>query len=329
MEKKSLVLRLAVIIGAVLVLSLIVFLNNRDNSAERSADGAVEISGGAESFDPTAFELDSDNDGLRDWEESLWGTDKNNPDTDGDGTSDGAEVTAGREPLIPGPDDQVETATVPSYKRTDAESLTTTQAFERDYYRGIAQLSAEGQLNNETLQTFIMGLTREYVVNAQINLEYSESDLSITSDPSIAVAKEYGNRLGRVASMYAEIDFEQELGAIQRVVQSGGSAGIAELNVIIAEYRAARVALLEIETVPFALAEAHLSILNGVSGIETALNEMKASLVTDPLKGMIRLSHYQQGVLLIVQGSQGVVEYYEGRNISFSTTEPGLILMNE
>lgn len=329
MEKKSLVLRLTVIIGAVLVLSLIVFFNNRDSAGERSEKTAVEISEGAESFDPTAFELDSDNDGLRDWEESLWGTDKDNPDTDGDGTNDGAEVSAGRDPLIAGPDDQVETATVPSYKRTDSENLTTTEAFERDYYRGIAQLSAEGQLNNETLQTFIMGLTREYVVEAQIELIYDESDLSITSDPSIATAKEYGNRLGRVASTYAAIDFEQELSSIQEVVQSGGSTGIAELDVIIAEYAAARVALLEIETVPFALAEAHLSILNGVSGIEKALTEMKANLVTDPLKSMIGLSHYQQGILLIVQGSQEVAEYFEGRNISFSSTEPGLILLNK
>lgn len=329
MEKKSLVLRLAVILGAVLVLSLIVFFNNRDDAGERSERTAVEISEGAESFDPAAFELDSDNDGLRDWEESLWGTDKDNPDTDGDGTSDGDEVAANRDPLIAGPDDQVETATVPSYKRTDTENLSVTEAFERDYYRGIAQLSTEGQLNNETLQTFIVGLTREYVVKAQIDLEYSEPDLSITSDPSIATAKEYGNRLGAVAKTYTEIDFEEELGTIQTVIQSEGGAGTAELEAIIGEYAKAKTELLAIETVPFALTEAHLSILNGVSGIERALNEMKANLVIDPLKSMIRLSHYQQGVLLIVQGSQEIVEYYEGRNISFSPAEPGFILLNE
>jgi hypothetical protein len=329
MDKKSLVLRLSVIVGAIVVLSLIVYLNNKDASKDGPRGNAVSISEGAESFDPTAFELDSDNDGLRDWEESLWGTDKDNPDTDGDGTSDGDEVARGRDPLIPGPNDVLEVVKTPSYKRTDTESLSTTQAFERDYYRGIAQLSAEGQLNNETLQTFIMGLTREYVVKAQIDLEYDDSDLSITSDPSIATAKEYGNALGAVANTYAQIDFEQELETIQTVIQTEGGEGTTELDALIGEYARAKAELLEIKTVPFGLAEAHLSILNGVSGIEKALDEMKENLVTDPLKSMIRLSHYQQGVLLIVQGSQRVVEYFEGRNITFSPNDPGFILLNE
>jgi hypothetical protein len=37
--------------------------------------------------------LDTDNDGLSDWDElNTYGTDPNNPDTDGDGLTDGVEV---------------------------------------------------------------------------------------------------------------------------------------------------------------------------------------------------------------------------------------------
>jgi hypothetical protein len=42
--------------------------------------------------DPEARERDSDDDGLPDWIEDIIGTDKNNPDSDGDGYSDGLEV---------------------------------------------------------------------------------------------------------------------------------------------------------------------------------------------------------------------------------------------
>lgn len=52
-------------------------------------------------------QLDSDNDGLKDWEEKLWGTDTNNPDTDGDGIPDGEELKQGRDPLKKGPDDKL------------------------------------------------------------------------------------------------------------------------------------------------------------------------------------------------------------------------------
>lgn len=47
--------------------------------------------------------IDSDNDGLTDWEEEfLYFTDPNNPDTDGDGMFDGEEVRLGRNPNGPG-----------------------------------------------------------------------------------------------------------------------------------------------------------------------------------------------------------------------------------
>jgi hypothetical protein len=48
---------------------------------------------------------DSDSDGLRDWEETIYGTVPENPDTDGDGTKDGEEIKQNRDPLKPSPDD--------------------------------------------------------------------------------------------------------------------------------------------------------------------------------------------------------------------------------
>jgi ABC-type transport system substrate-binding protein len=45
--------------------------------------------------------VDSDNDGLSDYEEeNIYGTDPENPDTDGDGINDGDEVSSGSNPLV-------------------------------------------------------------------------------------------------------------------------------------------------------------------------------------------------------------------------------------
>ncbi len=49
--------------------------------------------------------IDSDNDGLKDWEENLYKTDPCNPDTDGDGYLDGEEINSGHNPLVKGPND--------------------------------------------------------------------------------------------------------------------------------------------------------------------------------------------------------------------------------
>ena len=50
---------------------------------------------------------DSDNDGLKDWEEELFHTDLLNPDTDGDGYLDGEEVDSGHNPLVKAPGDKL------------------------------------------------------------------------------------------------------------------------------------------------------------------------------------------------------------------------------
>jgi len=51
--------------------------------------------------------VDSDRDGLPDYLETCWGSDPNNPDTDGDGYLDGQEVNNNYDPLIPSPNDKI------------------------------------------------------------------------------------------------------------------------------------------------------------------------------------------------------------------------------
>lgn len=56
---------------------------------------------------PMSIFQDSDQDGLSNEEEKLYGTDPNNPDTDSDGYSDGVEVMSGYNPLKPAPGDKI------------------------------------------------------------------------------------------------------------------------------------------------------------------------------------------------------------------------------
>lgn len=67
---------------------------------------------------------DSDQDGLQNWEEQLYRTDPNNPDTDGDGTLDGEEVKTGRDPLIKGPDDSIAKAEEENKALNSSSNLT-------------------------------------------------------------------------------------------------------------------------------------------------------------------------------------------------------------
>ena len=50
---------------------------------------------------------DTDNDGLKNWEEKIYGTDPDNPDTDSDGYLDGEEVASGYDPAKKAPNDEL------------------------------------------------------------------------------------------------------------------------------------------------------------------------------------------------------------------------------
>jgi hypothetical protein len=325
METKTLIFRLAVIFGAVAVLGFVIYFNREAPIQREGAD--LRVGGGPAAFDPQAFKRDTDGDGLPDWEESLWGTDLNNRDTDGDGTSDAQEIPLGRDPLIPGPNDRLTPETTPVYARTDVENLTTTQAFERDYYRGIAQLVAEGQLNDSTLQTLIMGLTREYLQKERTEPQYTEADIDTTPDQSLATVRDYVNQLGVVAQRYMEVDLERELRLIQEFVGQPSPENRALLDEVIAVYAEAREGILRVGEVPYAFVGAHAFMLEGASSIERALVTLRDTVEKDPLRGMIQLTFYQAGQIVLVQGTNKITRELEGRNIVFSPEEPGHVFM--
>src|SRR3989344_5268420 len=75
---------------------------------------------------------DTDEDGLKDWEEQLWKSDPLKPDSDSDGTPDGLEIKNGRNPTVAGPNDKLDLDTVTSKINTETEAdLSETDKFPR------------------------------------------------------------------------------------------------------------------------------------------------------------------------------------------------------
>jgi hypothetical protein len=67
---------------------------------------------------------DADHDGLTNQEESVWNTDFQNPDTDGDGFKDGEEVASGHHPTIAGPNDLLNPRIQKNLTKSISEILT-------------------------------------------------------------------------------------------------------------------------------------------------------------------------------------------------------------
>ena len=75
---------------------------NEPEEAENLVEVLEGMFGGFLGTGATGTEIDTDKDGLPDYMENLYGTDLNNPDTDGDGYKDGEEVESGYDPLLSG-----------------------------------------------------------------------------------------------------------------------------------------------------------------------------------------------------------------------------------
>ncbi len=101
--------------GAVLLITCGVWLLSEDKRAVPVASAPKEKQMAQETGTGETETFDADRDGLPDWEEALWGTNRKLADTDGDGATDGAEVAAHRNPKKAGPHDSLEgpVATLP------------------------------------------------------------------------------------------------------------------------------------------------------------------------------------------------------------------------
>ncbi len=90
---------ITIIIGIILIIGGVIFVLKYSDKGSLLGSRTSEVF--QENF------KDSDNDGLRDWEEELFHTNPNNPDTDGDGYLDGEEIDSGHNPLVKAPGDKI------------------------------------------------------------------------------------------------------------------------------------------------------------------------------------------------------------------------------
>jgi len=93
----------SILMAIILAIGLILFINAY---SKKEAFSQINLWSGKETT-ITSNNKDTDNDGLKDWEENLYKTDLLNPDTDADGYLDGEEINSGHNPLAKGPGDEL------------------------------------------------------------------------------------------------------------------------------------------------------------------------------------------------------------------------------
>lgn len=171
---------------------------------------------------PNPLLQDSDSDGLQNWEEELYKTDPINQDSDGDGISDGEEIKLGRNPALPGPDDQL---TGPSLEETPKNTNLTQLIFE-EFMRngGAATLLNQGRSGNpeavvaQKVESF---LETSFIPAKTINKLEKADGLKLAENQNAAAVEKYLNEVGIIADKYsASLPEEDDLDLFLEIADS-------------------------------------------------------------------------------------------------------------
>ncbi len=214
-----------------------------------------------------ALALDSDNDGLKDWEELLAGTDPKNPDSDGDGVSDFESVQNMR--VKEAKDDDSPTAAVEESKNTNLTEQTARKIFGA-YMR--AKLS--DTYNKDSFSQVIGNVTKDVFNSTKREDPYSTNDIKAITKATKSNVVKYRAASDKAMASVMQIQ-EYELSTYARAIENDDEKEYAKLTSAANAYKVA-VANLLVVPVPSDILKEHVELLNALDSFADTLTDMGA-----------------------------------------------------
>lgn len=217
--------------------------------------------------------LDTDGDGLADWQEVISNTDPRNQDTDGDGTNDGKEVELGRDPSVKGPDDKAARQGSDSDTSISNEDTTISEQVSKNLFANAVYLSNNDEITTDNVDALVNNLVSN-VENTFSYKEYGATNLSTLSNPT-------NDQLRFFASSFATLQIK----LLNNLAKNPDPSHIAEV------YNNHALSLLELK-VPKAIADTDLKIINNFSKVGAAF-DIFSKQKEDPFKLPMAVRAYQ------------------------------------
>jgi len=328
MTKRKKIIWLLVCLAILAVAFLAWWLINK-----KKFDTTVPMVAGVESnnIDANAVLLaDSDKDGLKDWEETLWKTDPSNPDSDSDSTSDGEEIKSGRDPLKKGPNDKLSQEDIQKkvVATTTEEDLTETDKFAREFF---ATYLSSQQSGEPIDQADYEKLLQEYLAEAQNKSDvrfYGASDFTVSTNETRDSIKRYGNDLANIfLKKQGEMNLENEVVIIDRYTKNNDPKELEKLKPLEEKYQKIETGLSEMN-VPRSALILHIELINAISATKEGILAMQA-VVTDPLRAIAGLNSYPDASGNIVPALRLVKKYLlDEKGVVFAQGDDGYVLFN-
>lgn len=265
---------------------------------------------------------DTDNDGLKDWEEQLWKSDPANPDSDSDGTPDGLEIKSGRNPTIAGPNDKLDLDTIENKINTETETdLSETDKFSRDLFlKIIAAKKADAPPSAEDLEKFLNASVLQEMKNQPIKT-YGEGDFQVDTSETLEKIKAYGEKIAEIMNTKPPQPLEDELTVFERAETKNDPNELKKLEPLIAQYRWIEDSLLK-TVVPESALPNHIAFTNGVSGMAYSITGLRY-IMTDPIRALPGVDVYDRNFANFINSLLQFKNYFEAAGVIFEEGDRG------
>jgi len=280
MPSKKFTRTIGVTFSIFVIIFLVFFvLSKKESFSLKNSDGGIQVE------DQTVLDhvkTDTDADGIADWEEALWGTDKNRKVTF-NGVPDNVYIENKKKDL------NIE------QERGD-KTLTETEQFAREFFSAYTALKSSGDVTDESINNFSNALGQR-IANPNLINRYTESNIKTDTDESEDNKALYYQKLKNLFDTYRAKGIGDELDIVNNdlSVYSSDKTNTTQNDQLISIGRAyqefaSKVLLIP---VPISLIEQHLKIANAANNTGISVQNM-AKVITDPLVGLSGLSQYEK-----------------------------------
>lgn len=274
---------------------------------------------------------DTDNDGLKDWEEDLWKTDLNNPDTDSDGTKDGEEIKLNRNPALAGPNDEIKKEDLVSLAE-NTDYLDTNANQTELLARGIfskyieAKVKSGGVVPADTLEDIASVFSSDVFKDYNGSLAtLTTKDISISNKNDGASIKIYANQMGSTINEFAEerMVLKDKFGE-QELTEEQVDEAVAALAAQGELYQKTADKIKKVLT-PSSYADIHLKILNSFNRMAIASTGTQ-TLNEDPATAIVNIKIAKDEFKNLGQGLAALAAKLDSDKITFNGTEKGSVI---
>lgn len=300
--KKNVVL-IAIAIGVLLVGGAFAFNISKNND---STTKTLQANGDLGNIAAQTVAVDSDGDGLKDWEEALLGTDPQNSDTDGDGTDDRDEVNQNRDPLIAGPDDS--TLNNESFAAESGTSVTEDRTVTEDLaielFTGYMELKTSGNLSTVNSEQLITAVINESIEDTNVK-SYTIEDITVIKEPGKEDISKYDAQLTSILT--PDPTMENDIVVLKRILETSNVDELNTFDTSLEHYGEVVVKMLLLD-VPEPISIEHIEAINALIRVMENVKSMK-NVFADPLRALIGVKEYDNNENIFIQNLLAVGEY--------------------